>query len=543
MLEGEIMQKRWFELSIDNIIKYGDTDIFPFPIENHIFYDKKQKVIEVLQDLDSHFEETLETLPPINITTWSPLGYTGFRWVTQIDPLWNAYFLALVLSIADKIESGRIPKQENVVFSYRYKPDFQEGSLYDIDWNWMSFQTHSYESVKNSNYNFVVTCDIADFYNRIDHHRLENALKMIGLRDNAPRRIMALLRKFSGLSSYGLPIGGPAARILAELILIGTDKILKMEGIRFCRFVDDFYLFATSYEEAHSHLNKLAIKLLKNEGLTLQMYKTRILTKAEFKNLIETRINAETPDKEDKVRAQFMNFSPRFDPYSPTAKEDYERLKSELKSFDVMGLLSEELRKSKIHQQFCIRLIKSFNVLEERLLSEAFIAISDKFEILYPIFPVIMITASANFDRLNNKAKETLTGKLRELVRNESYIVQADLNAAYLLKVLAKEDTPENEETVNKIYQKFPESILVRSIIIQIMARWRVYPWLQQLRPNFQTMNKWERRIFIPASYLLGDEGKQFRRDNKKSFSKFEHLIDDWASGKIHRDPHWEIPL
>lgn len=537
------MEKEWIELSIKNIIKYGDTDIFPFPIENHIFYDKEQMVINLMQDLDSKFEEILETLPPINITTCSPLGYTGFRWVTQIDPMWNVYFLALVLSITDNIESKRIPKEENVVFSYRYNPDFQEGSLYDTDWNWLSFQNHSYELVGNSNYNYIVTCDIADFYNRIDHHRLENALKMIGLRDNTPHRIMAVLRKFSGLSSYGIPIGGPAARILAELTLTSTDKILKMEGIRFCRFVDDFHLFATSYEEAHSHLNKLAIKLLKNEGLTLQKHKTRILTKFEFESLIESRINAETPDKKDKVRSQFMKFSPRFDPYSKTAKEDYERLRSELRSFDVMGLLSEELRKSKIHQQFCIRLIKSFDVLEDSLLSQAFIAISDKFEILYPIFPIIMITASTNFDRLNNMAKETLTGKLRELVNNESYIIQADLNVAYLLKVLAKENTPENEETVNRIYQRFSESILVRSIIIQIMARWRVHPWLEQLRPNFQTMNKWERRIFIAASHILGDEGEQFRRDNRTSFSKFEHLINEWVSEKIDRDPNWEIPL
>ena len=37
------------------------------------------------------------------------VGYTSFRWVTQIDPIWNAYLLGLVLSIAPAIEAERIP--------------------------------------------------------------------------------------------------------------------------------------------------------------------------------------------------------------------------------------------------------------------------------------------------------------------------------------------------------------------------------------------------------------------------------------------------
>lgn len=29
------------QLAVDNIAKYGDTDIFPYPIEKLIFFDKK----------------------------------------------------------------------------------------------------------------------------------------------------------------------------------------------------------------------------------------------------------------------------------------------------------------------------------------------------------------------------------------------------------------------------------------------------------------------------------------------------------------------
>ena len=46
------------------------------------------------------FTDHLSQNPPVNITTCVPLGYTEFRWATQIDPTWNIYLVALVLSMA-----------------------------------------------------------------------------------------------------------------------------------------------------------------------------------------------------------------------------------------------------------------------------------------------------------------------------------------------------------------------------------------------------------------------------------------------------------
>lgn len=34
-----IVKKESLELAVKNIAKFGDTDIFPYPIENHIFND------------------------------------------------------------------------------------------------------------------------------------------------------------------------------------------------------------------------------------------------------------------------------------------------------------------------------------------------------------------------------------------------------------------------------------------------------------------------------------------------------------------------
>lgn len=135
--------REYFERAIANIIKHGDTDIFPYPIENLIFYDKKQETIDLLLELNKDFANNLASYPPSNNSALAPVGYTGFRWATRIDPIWNAYFLGLVISIADKIEEARIAKSDNTVFSYRYDWDSVNSDLFDKNYNWRSFMEHS----------------------------------------------------------------------------------------------------------------------------------------------------------------------------------------------------------------------------------------------------------------------------------------------------------------------------------------------------------------------------------------------------------------
>jgi hypothetical protein len=536
------MDKKYIELAIKNITRYGDTDIFPFPIENNVFFDNQEKTVKHFLKFDSSYSENIDKSPPVNISTCSPIGYTGFRWATQIDPEWNAYFLALVLSVAEESEKQRVKTEQKVIHSYRFKPDYETGQLFDIDINWRSFHLESLEIAKSDKYEYVVTCDIADFYSRIYHHRLENALLRLNFNNDTPKRIMGILQKFSGTNSYGLPIGGPAARILAELALNNLDKILKLNGIRFTRFVDDIHLFASSKEEAHQFLNFLSIKLMNNEGLTLQKHKTQILTKSEFIKLVSSRIHADSEDGKTQYRTKFMALPVRYDPYSPTADEDYKEIKKELESFDILGLLNEELRKSRIHQQFSKHLLKSLSVLDSEIVSEAFIAIVQRLDLLYPIFPNLMMAATHNFDKLNPRAQERLLDALQELVKTDSYIIQIELNAAYMVRLLGKKQTTENEETLSFLNKKFQDSMLVRSWILQVFSNWKMDFWLSDLRSNFPTMTKWERRIFIVASYFMKDEGSHWRNHNKKGFSDFEILIRDWAADRI-QIKDWNIPL
>ena len=81
---------------------------------------------------------------------------------------------------------------------------------------------------------------------------------------------MEFLKNFSSTNSFGLPVGGPAARILSELTLNQIDQILKLEGVPFCRYSDDFHIFADSIESAYTELLLITETLQRTQGLQLQ---------------------------------------------------------------------------------------------------------------------------------------------------------------------------------------------------------------------------------------------------------------------------------
>jgi hypothetical protein len=75
------------ELAVQNIIKHGDTDIFPLPFESHAFFDETDDLVKLICDYDSNFNDYLAQFPPSNINALTPVSYYGFRWATQLDPI------------------------------------------------------------------------------------------------------------------------------------------------------------------------------------------------------------------------------------------------------------------------------------------------------------------------------------------------------------------------------------------------------------------------------------------------------------------------
>lgn len=182
-----------FKLAIANIAAFSDTDVFPSPLDRLACQDAPDLVLKMLEEVDRTFDQYLASLPPENIDTLAPLGYTAFRWATQIDPVWNAYFLSLVLMIAETIEAKRLPVGAQNVFSYRFAPDLNTGHLFG-DSTWRHYKQNALQ--RSHEHPFVLLADVADFYPRVAHHRLENELIRLGIAGDEPRRIKTLMAQF-----------------------------------------------------------------------------------------------------------------------------------------------------------------------------------------------------------------------------------------------------------------------------------------------------------------------------------------------------------
>ena len=265
---------------------------------------------------------------------------------------------------------------------------------------------------------------------------------------------MSFLSNFSNTNSFGLPIGGPASRMLSEITINQVDRLLVGNGIKFVRFADDYHLFAQSQEDAYRNLIYLSEKLYVNQGLTLQKSKTRIMTSAEFRatNPIKNQLENDAPEKQGEIaaadykRSQLLRFSLRFDPYSPTSEEDYGRLKKEIKQFDIIGLLKEELSKSRVHVALTRKVISAIRYLEGPTKDDAVLSVLNNCDVLYPVFSSVFLMIDQVFDELSDDAQDSIINELHQLIRNDSHVFRVDIHLIYAIRVLAHKNTPENQE-------------------------------------------------------------------------------------------------
>ncbi|UWQ21597.1 RNA-directed DNA polymerase [Jannaschia sp. W003] len=538
--------KKAAKLAVRNVIKHGDTDIFPFPFENHAFFDKEIEAVELVTEYDENFEQYLNQFPPKNVSSLTPVTYSGFRWATQIDPLWNAHFLASVAAIGKSIERARIDRDNEAVFSYRFEPDKETGDVFCREVGWLQFMKRSLELAEI--HPFTVICDISEFYPRLGHHRLENALRQVAGETPYPKRIMSFLSNFSNTNSFGLPIGGPATRLLSEITINQVDRLLQSKGIVFTRFADDYHLFADTKEDAYRNLIFLSEKLFINQGLTLQKSKTRIMSSAEFKATSPIK-DEEKPEEEQAAEAAInhshsalMRFSLRFDPYSPTADDDYEALKAEVRKFDIIGMLKEELAKSRVHTSLARKIISAIKFLEGKSKQDAVLSVMDNCDVLYPIFSSVLMMIDDQFDSLEEDTQNAVLANIQYLIDQDSHVFRVDIHLSFAIRVLAHSNTPQIQFLLQKLFDSRPSELIRRDIIL-IMARWGEWYWLSDLKNRYRELSAPERRAFIASSFISKDEGKHWRDHMKREFDPFEELVLKWAGEKMQAQQNWSVPL
>lgn len=278
-------------IAINNIIKEGTTDVelFKKPFEIKLLEDneiRKEIIKNIVESVKKNNFEVLKIskIGHVLVPKKSLCDYRKCAWIDVIDEI---KYLTLALLIAKDIEIARDNKSNRRVFSYRLKMKGNNGYIFDTDYNYTSFRNRITEKSKMKTKRVVVECDISNFYDRLNLHRLESTLLSIERIDKDVINLLnELLLFWSNRDSYGLPVGSNASRILAEAALIEVDNYLISKNIDFCRFVDDYRIFAKNAQEAHRNL-AILVERLNKEGLFLNSSKTNIkeLVKSDCKEV------------------------------------------------------------------------------------------------------------------------------------------------------------------------------------------------------------------------------------------------------------------
>lgn len=337
--------KEAVKLAVDNIIYEGCTDVDTFgkPFEIKLLKGEeiKQKIIlDVTEQIDKimnnncKFEEL--KINKISHILIPKKTFYDFRKCALIDIIDEVKYLSLVLLIAKKIEKKRVSNK--IAFSYRYKPE--NGKLFDKKYNYSTFK-HEYRKISSmKKYKIIIECDISNFYDRLNLHRLNSTLLSIDEIDEKVSNIIdELLLFWANRDSYGLPVGSNASRILAEAFLIEIDNFLLSNNIKFCRFVDDYRFFASDVSEANKILSKF-VEILNKHGLSINLLKTHLRDIKDY-HIESTRKRTNNPEGLSEIIRGYSGVVPT--KFRNLSKTEIERLKLEEESELVKKLKEDSI--------------------------------------------------------------------------------------------------------------------------------------------------------------------------------------------------------
>ncbi len=491
------------EQAVEHLSAHPDTDIFPAPLDGiELFQDRERAIASILK-LHREFDSDSIKNPPELIRSLVPAGYDGYRLGTQIPPLWNAYYLALVIASAPAIE--RIRVSSDSVCSYRFQDTGVNHELFDPRIGWMRFTDCTLERCQHHDH--VLITDISDFYHRIRLDALVRGFEQAGVAPHVSDRLATVLTIF-GIDRHGLPIGGPASRMLAELALNPLDHELAARGIQCLRFVDDLRAFAADEAQAHMHLKTIS-ELAFNHGLSVQKNKTRILRSRDLIEEIDfsRSMSVSTGSSTIGGSTQTLLVPIPHDPYSELKAQMDQRL-AELGSkpeFDTA--IKTAFSKSKIPLQSGRNLLSAMKFMGAQALGNSIlelIKLSDR-PAMIPFFGRLMTALDDDLFRLSLSDALAIRDLLLDLFTVSGVIIGIELHRARILRTLCSM-TPEPRTAIPKPVidrLRMESSALVRREGIALCITWEDRSALQTLTTPIQ-LGPWEKPIaLMHASRIL----------------------------------------
>jgi hypothetical protein len=282
--------------ALGHVRKFSDTDIFPYPFEYDSIAHDWALLSPAIAALDLHVHKT-----GTDCRAFVPKPGGGFRAAIQLDPLDHLVYTASVYEIAELIEKSRIPSDRKVACSYRLQLT-PEGAFFPREGGWHDFHATSKALAMGEN-THVLVADIADFYNQLSHHRVQNALESASVSHERSTNLERFLSRITAKQSRGLPVGPFASILLAEACLNDVDNFLLRQGRPFVRYVDDFRIFCSSRRQAVELRHALTEYLFTAHRLSPEGSKTKTVFVQRF---LKEELN-DPEEKEQQAKVDRLN--------------------------------------------------------------------------------------------------------------------------------------------------------------------------------------------------------------------------------------------
>ena len=190
-----------YDCALQHLIQKGDTDLFPYPFELSFLKECHIEIVKSLSNLD------LSTYHPMSmVESLIPKTRFGFRIAHQPYPIDTLIYTALVLTIFDEVEQGRVPEGENRAFSYRKKPGL-DPNIFQENRSFRHWLDHLKSFVFSNDYSHVIRTDISDFYQRIYRHRLENIISSLSSKPQIGKKNRKIFTRLARRTVFRHPSG------------------------------------------------------------------------------------------------------------------------------------------------------------------------------------------------------------------------------------------------------------------------------------------------------------------------------------------------
>ncbi len=479
--------------AICHVKKQKDTDLFPSLKEYEILFENEEYLVGKLKEIE------------IENYNWQPYrrfiipkDEYSYRVAIQLDPIDNILVVALTYQYGNKIEGKRLPIGDRKVFNYRFKPT-SDGQMYDKKEAWKNFWNTSKEKI--GQYNFAVYIDIADFYNRIYHHTLENQLIDCEFENQIIKSIKNMLQNTTQTASQGIPVGPHAMHLFAEMCLIPLDENLITKGYDYCRYSDDIIIFVNSKSEGQIVIYELA-KVLDSLKLNMQRHKTKIYTKEEFLQKCSDMLK-ENPisELEEEMIKTINTYSS--DPYAIIGIDNINDVDKEVFSEErIENILMNYLTENKDYQgiRFFFRRLSNVGV------DSAINVTIREIDNLMPAISDIALYFSSVAQE-SNTVREDIGEKILGLLDNP-IIRSNEFLQITILNLFANTDKFNHITRLVELYNNSSDYIKREIILAAYSSKQK--SWIRELKQDYNRLGVWGQRALLIASELLPKDERKF---------------------------------